>query len=113
MTLIPMKIHINLTKSCPLSLSFSTGAAGAHLLLAAPLLGRTHHLPEGEGLHLAIHHTALCCRDRCNVTLGSAELPCSLLLLSLLQGKDEAAQHQCGAGQGGCKGKLGAMGITG
>lgn len=60
---------------------FRTGAPGAHLRLAVPLLGRTHHPSGGKGLPLAIHHPALCCRGQCNVTPGSAGLPWSLLLL--------------------------------
>jgi len=55
--LVPMKIHVNLAKPCPLSVSFGTGVPEARCSLAAPLLaeplGSMHHPCEAWGLQLA------------------------------------------------------------
>lgn len=82
-TLIPMKSHIDLTKSCSLSIPFGTGAPEAQsglgsAPLLAPALSRTHHPFGAWGLQLAIGDLAPRCWGRCDVTQGlssAATLP--------------------------------------
>lgn len=99
--LIPMKIHINLTKSCPLSISFGIGVPEAQSSLAAPLLadplGSTHHPFEAGGLQTAICDPAPGRRVAQRLSsAASVSKVTSCCPLPSLRGKKEVTRHECG-----------------